>query len=257
MDSVVKLFQHVFSLRIANAILASIVLALLLTTTIGFSLEALGLIDRYPYVQVNDVSTVTTIYISSLIVLLTLIIFFTFKEIEDIYTPLRKMVKGIWRVTYQTWGYDEDGKVVEHSSVEVCTIGIDITTAKLYFRIQINASDLYEACELRIDDIAINPSSSPKRLAYYYLMNMKLRDDKRILLGLDNSQVSFPIFGILRLDEDRKGDLYEKMEGEWYDLNDTYSDQLEQLFKQKLGDVELPSLPRRGMMTFLRVREEN
>ncbi len=253
-----KIVDHIFSYRIVSTVVASIFLSLTLTATVGFSLKSIAISFAPPYLTIIDREIITTIYISCLFVFVILIYFLTLREREDILTPLRKKLKGIWRVNYQIWKHDQHGKVIEDSVIEVCVIGIDISTAKLYFYIKTDAAGIYEGGEFRIDDITINPYSSPKRLTYYYNTSIRLKDEVRDKLGLKDSTLTFPVFGILNIIEENKEpkSSYEKMTGYWYDLEGIYSNVLEATFKAKNDAEECTSLPRKGLMTFERVHEE-
>ncbi|MCC7047766.1 MAG: hypothetical protein IT562_13715 [Alphaproteobacteria bacterium] len=248
--------NKLISTRLFGAILAGLILAFVLAVVVGslggqFSIDFKNLSFSAKNSQFDIL--VMSIFFTGFFAFSFLFYFITYKEREDILSPLRKKLVGTWKITYQSWSYSESGRLVEDSRHDACTIGIDEGTAKLYISINIDAHKIYEDGKRRIDDITLNPLLNPKRLTYYHLFEMKIKEQISQAIGVKNSDISFSVFCWLKIIEPEGDDPIQEMEGRWYDLDGTISNIRMDLAKKGDNIASLSAqYPLSGTLTFRR-----
>jgi hypothetical protein len=164
---------------------------------------------------------------------------------EDILTPLRKKLVGIWEVRAQTWKI-ESNKIELGYVQQICEIGIDSFGHKLYMHLRIKNSDIFADDEIDITNLNIQYQTEPKKLVYFYDSEFRLK--KPILDGaLSTDKLSFPFVGVL--DFKIENEEVTRMSGYWYDINNSLFN-----LAHKLRDLEgleqLTEALSRGAMTF-------
>src|SRR5215467_12047599 len=116
-----------------------------------------------------------TLFITTFVFLTTIIYTFIKKEREDVFTPIRKRLRGHWRIEYEYWDFDMDGKEVIRKKAEEYDIKIDDTTQKLFILAKNTEDEMYESSSAKITDIGINTMCHPKRLTYYHEFMVPLK----------------------------------------------------------------------------------
>lgn len=227
-------------------------ISLLLTIVLGFFIGPYIPTDTIPFVSVVNGTEMTSIFSIAFVLSSALFYFLSYREKEDILTPLRKSLQGTWRIEYQAWRVEGDGSIRDHNAANVCSIKIDEGTAKLYLTTRTVSSRLYEADELRIDDISINPAPNPQRISYYQDMVVRLKSGSMQELNRTNSEVRAPIFVIASFDKPMNKESIRFMSGHWYDLDGTFA-QLERSLAERNGVSVRGEVPRSGEITFERV----
>jgi hypothetical protein len=247
-----KIIDKLFSIRLFGAVIGGLVISVLFTLVVGLLLGAYALSTEFPYFSINNHQLASTVFVACFVAFTFLLYFLTYKEREDILTPIRKKLRGHWRIEYQSWKINALGDLEEDWRVEVCTIGIDDGTAKTYIQIDNVQNELFESSPTKIEDITINPKTSPMRITYFHEMKMRFTPAARELLGDEKSEVSAPILGVLGISDGDDAGNIDRLTGDWYDLDGTFAKLVED-FSSKSGRPTKESLPRKGAMRFSRL----
>jgi formate hydrogenlyase subunit 3/multisubunit Na+/H+ antiporter MnhD subunit len=103
--------QKLFAIRLFGAVVAGVVLAILFTSVVGILSQVLELNSKFPFFAVQNPQTAVILFLACSVTFTVLIYVLTLKEREDILTPIRKKLRGVWRVRYQTFSYEADGSI--------------------------------------------------------------------------------------------------------------------------------------------------
>lgn len=249
--------NRLFSIRLFGGLLAGLIIAVLLTLAIGIFAGFIHLMSEMPYFEVTDTRMTSLIFVILFFALSAIFYVLTYKEREDILTPLRKHLEGPWRIEYQNFFYDQQGALRQEKRVDVCTIGIDPNTAKLFILVEMVDNPFFRGRKTRIDDITLNPGLVPKRMMYFYELNLVIEPALVARHNLPSSGIRAPVFVVVELDEPNDRPLrINHMRGSWYDLNGTFAEFFQDLAKRDSLPMQTP-LPTRGGIALHRIGEDS
>ena len=244
---------RLFSIRLFGGLLAGLIIAVLLNLAIGLFAGFIHLNGEMPYFEVADTRMTSIGFVIVFCALSTLFYVLTYKEREDILTPLRKHLRGPWRIEYQNFFYDPEGRLKQQTRVDVCTIDIDPTTAKLFILIEMVDGPYFRATTTRVADITLNPALVPKRMMYFYELALKVEPALVARHNLPEATLKAPVFVVLEIEDpaDRPPRIT-AMHGSWHDLNGLFATFFEDLAKRDGIPMQVP-LPTRGSITLRRI----
>lgn len=133
--------------------------------------------------------------------------------------------------------------------MNVCQIGIDATTKKLFMSMKMSQTDFFKEESLNISDISINPGVTPHRLVYYHILKRHLLDEILNKDGSGNSEVEGPIAGVVRFERNTEG-IIDKLDGHWYDLEGVFASRNRELASLTSGAALANSPPTSGTISF-------
>jgi hypothetical protein len=135
---------------------------------------------------------------------------------DDLLTPLRKKLVGLWEVRTQSWTIQPDkvafGWVTSH-----CTIKIEPIGGKLLLQFEISKSDIFKDQKIDITTTAFSFDGATRKLVYFYEAQLELKTP--VGAPPDNiTKMDFPFLGVLtiKFDDEEKVNF---MDGHWYDIN--------------------------------------
>jgi len=277
-DILKMLIEKFFSIRILTALLCGLVTSLLLILSVGtlagaykFQKEPPWLVITPVYEEKNSIATQSksdnaivksievmgmrfsaiTLFIITFVFLTILIYIFIKSEREDIFTPVRKRLRGHWRVEYEYWDFDTSGNEIIKNKAEEFDIKIDDITQKLFILAKNTEDDMYESSSAKITDIGINTTCHPKRLTYYHEFMVPLKAQVREILKDQQNEIKIPVFCVLYFPEDDGDQELKFLQGTWYDLQGIHTQLREQWARQHGLPVD-EHLPQMGKMSFSR-----
>jgi hypothetical protein len=246
------IIQQIFSIRGVGVVIGGLVCCVLCVLVFGWPLGALVPLNIFPFVHIQD-QRITLILTGTSFVFASLFLLTKSRaDGEDIYTPLRKELKGTWRISYDSFKHDDRGKVELERPINVAILGIDSTTLKMFMDITLSQTAFFTEEAVRIADISINPGVNPHRLVYYHILKRHVRDDVAKNVGPLEREVVGPIAAILEFQRNTVGKI-DRLDGHWYDLEEEFSSADERFAKLEISDSNLEKVPRRGGITFKRV----
>ena len=135
---------------------------------------------------------------------------------DDLLTPLRKKLVGLWEVRSQSWTV-QPGKITFGWIVSHCTIKIEPIGGKLLLQFEILKSDIFKDQRIDITTTAFSFDGAARKLIYFNEAQLDLKNP--VGIPPDNiTKIDFPFLGVLTIhfdDEERVN----FMEGHWYDIN--------------------------------------
>jgi hypothetical protein len=137
------------------------------------------------------------------------------KAREDIISPLREKLKGVWQVRLQTWRLDQSPPRLDYIR-QVCTIGIESVGRKLYLHFKISESELFRDTEFDVVNVHIQYQTEPKQLMYFHETELRLREP---IVGPGGTieKVTIPI--VVVVDFYVRDEKVTEMSGKWYDID--------------------------------------
>jgi hypothetical protein len=149
--------------------------------------------------------------------LLTLVGYFSLLNArDDLLTPLRKKLVGIWKVRTQSWRI-EQGKIAFGWVQSNCIISIESLAGKLVLRFEVRDSDVFKDQDIDITTTAFSFQGVDTKLIYFFETLLELKEP----VGIPPDQVSevkFPFLGVLRLKFESEQKV-NSMSGYWYDID--------------------------------------
>jgi monoterpene epsilon-lactone hydrolase len=165
---------------------------------------------------------------------------------DDLLTPLRRKLVGIWQVRTQSWRI-EPGKIEFGWVVSHCAIRIEPIGGKLLLRFDLSNSDVFKDQKIEITTTAFSFDGANRKLVYFYETVLELKEP----VGSPPDQISkidFPFLGVLKIEFD-ENEKVNFMSGHWYDINNgIYS--LARRMNNLQGITELSDAVEHGAVTF-------
>ena len=246
------IINRLFSIRLFGGLLAGLIIAVLLSLAIGTFAGFIHPTREAPYFEVLEGRVAAPLFIIVFCAFSLLFYLLTYKEREDILTPLRERMMGPWRIEYQNFFYDQQGGLRQERRVDVCTIGIDPDTAKLFIVIDLVDGPYLRGGKTRIDDITLNPALVPKRMVYFYELDLAIEPGLVARHNLPTDRIKAPVCVVLEIDEPNDHPRIDHMHGSWHDLNGVFSDFFEDLARRENVPAQVP-LPTRGGIKLRRI----
>lgn len=182
-----------------------------------------------------------------LTLLLTLVGDFSLRNArDDLLTPLRRKLVGIWEVRTKGWTIQK-GKVEFGSMLSHCTISIEPLAGKLVLRFEVHNSDVFADQRIDIKTTAFSFEGSETQLVYFFDTAFRLREP----VGTPPDQISalqFPFLGVLNINFGDEGSI-DSMSGHWYDVNNAIYN-LARHMDHLPGFAELRAAVENGAVTF-------
>jgi hypothetical protein len=161
---------------------------------------------------------------------------------DDLLTPLRKKLIGVWDVHSQSWTIEPD-KIEFGWTKSSCTIKIEPLGGKLVLQFKISKSDIFKDQEINIITTAFSFDGAARKLVYFYDTQLELK------APIDKiTKIDFPFLGVLtiKFEED---ETVREMEGHWYDINNGVYN-LARRMDHLTGLPELTKAVENGAVTF-------
>jgi hypothetical protein len=179
--------------------------------------------------------------------LLTLVGFFSLLNArDDLLTPLRKKLVGVWEVRSQSWKIDQ-GKIAFGWVVSYCTISIGQLAGKLILQFDISNSDVFKDQKINVITTAFSLEGTETKLVYFFEAPLELKEP----VGAPPNQITkleFPFLGVLTIKfEDKQNVNF--MTGHWYDINNGMYN-LARRMDHLIGVDELHNAVENGAVTF-------
>jgi hypothetical protein len=194
--------------------------SIVLTVIVGVIADVWTIDGTSPYLHTLSTAGSTRLLIAVMFISFTLLLAFfgylnDLRAREDILTPLREKLRGVWEVRFQTWRFDHGPARLDYLR-EVCTIGIEAVGRKLYLHFKITDSELFQNTEFDVTSLSIQYQTEPKQLMYFHDTQLVLRQP---IVTSDQTidRISFPI--VVILDFSVKNEQVTKMSGTWYDVD--------------------------------------
>jgi hypothetical protein len=232
-----------------------IVFSVIMTLVIG-NIEGVFEFSRsFPYVLVKQQAYWVGIVFVSFSLLFALFGFVSDRNSrDDILSPLRKKLVGYWEVRAETWRIEQD-EIKFGTNVSFCTIGIEDVGRKLIMHFEIRDSDVFKFQELDVTHITIAYQGEPRQLIFFYEPDLPLKQP----FGEGSDKVTstkFPFLGILQII--LKNDEVGRMEGRWYDVDNTIYHLARRKpdlkgFQSLATAVEKGAVTFKGALTFQRI----
>jgi hypothetical protein len=171
---------------------------------------------------------------------------------EDILSPIRRKLVGIWEVRARTWVI-EKGRIVQDDIVTHCTIGIEDVGRKLILHFDVKNSDVFSDQSLDITNVLIAFQGEPKKLIYFNDHELQLKSS----VGTGNDvTVKFPFLGVLTINS--RNETIDEMTGLWYDIDNSIFNMAKQMpglegLNEITNGVEKGAITFKGALTFSRI----
>lgn len=173
---------------------------------------------------------------------------------EDILSPIRRKLVGIWEVRAQTWKIDRQ-QIVQADVVTHCTIGIEDVGRKLILHFDITNSDVFSDQSLDITNVLIAFQGEPKKLIYFQDHDITLKEP----IGSGGNQITtvrFPFLGVLNINS--RNDAIDVMTGLWYDIDNSIFNLARRMpdlkgLDQLMHEVDRGSVTFKGALSFRRI----
>ncbi|TKW79536.1 MAG: hypothetical protein DI543_04720 [Bradyrhizobium icense] len=232
-----------------------IIFSILMTFIIGFSTGVFELVHEFPYVARSSYSPWIPITFVSFSFLFAFVGYLSNLQLkEDILSPMRQKLVGIWEVRAQTWKIDRT-EIVQEDVVTHCTIGIEDVGKKLILHFDVTNSDIFADQSLDITNVMIAFVGEPKKLIYFQDNELTLKQP--IGEGADRiTTARFPFLGVLNVSS--RNDQVNEMIGVWYDIDNSVLNLARRIpdlrgMDELVHQVEMGSITFKGALTFRRI----
>jgi hypothetical protein len=196
-----------------------IIFALIITYVIGAIVGALDATTKWPFFILppeGNHGWLGILFVSFALLLTLMNYLSRLNARDDLLTPLRRKLIGVWEVRSQSWQLHpnkiEFGWIISH-----CVISIGSVSGKLSMRFEIRNSDIFKDQDINIVTTAFSGDGSAIKLVYFHETQLELKDDLRVPKDAPAS-VDFPFLGVLRIKSKEDGSI-DFMAGHWYDIN--------------------------------------
>lgn len=232
-----------------------IIFSVIMTFIIGWSISVFEVIKDYPFIiRPSSSPWIPVIFVSFSFLFAFAGYLSSLQLKEDILSPMRKKLVGIWQVKAQTWKIDRE-QIVQEEVVTYCTIGIEDVGRKLILHFDISDSDLFADQPLDITNVMIAFVGEPKKLIYFQDNELTLR----LPVGDGPDKITtarFPFLGVLNISS--RNDKIDDMRGVWYDIDNSVLNLAKRIpglhgMDELMRQVETGSITFKGALSFQRI----
>ncbi|MCA1372057.1 MULTISPECIES: hypothetical protein [unclassified Bradyrhizobium] len=259
MESFIKIFQEISKgfmvIPFFRMLFYGIIFAIIMTFMIGWSIGVFTPIPTFPYLTNASHSPWIPVMFGSFSFLFAFAGYLSNLQLkEDILSPIRQKLVGIWEVRALTWKIDRT-EIVQAEVVTHCTIGIEDVGRKLILHFEITNSDIFSDQSLDITNVMIAFVGEPKKLIYFQDHELTLREP----IGTGPNQVTtarFPFLGVLNIST--KNDEINEMSGLWYDIDNSVFNLARRIpdlrgMDDLMKELEKGSITFKGPLAFRRI----
>lgn len=259
MESFIKIFQEISKgfmvIPFFRMLFYGILFAIIMTFLIGWSIGVFTPIPTFPYLTNTSHSPWIPVMFGSFSFLFAFAGYLSNLQLkEDILSPIRQKLVGIWEVRALTWKIDRT-EIVQAEVVTHCAIGIEDVGRKLILHFEITNSDIFADQSLDITNVMIAFVGEPKKLIYFQDHDLTLREP----VGIGQNQVTtarFPFLGVLNISS--KNDEINEMSGLWYDIDNSVFNLARRMPELKgmddlIKELEKGSITFKGPLSFRRI----
>ena len=232
-----------------------IIFSIIMTFLIGWSIGVFDIVKDYPFItKPNSSPWIPVIFVSFSFLFAFAGYLSNLQLKEDILSPMRQKLVGIWQVKAQTWKIDRT-EIVQEEAVTHCTIGIEDVGKKLILHFDITDSDIFADQSLDITNVMIAFAGEPKKLIYFQDSELTLKAP--VGSGPDSiATARFPFLGVLNINS--RNDKIDEMTGVWYDIDNSVLNLARRIPDLKGMDeltrqVETGSITFKGALSFRRI----
>jgi hypothetical protein len=257
MDSFLKFLQEVSKgflvVPFFRMLFYGIIFSIIMTFAIGWSQGAFELSSSFPYVtNPNHSFWIPVVFVSFSFLFAFAGYLSNLQLKDDILSPIRRKLVGVWEVRAETWVID-GGKIVQSDVVTYCSIGIEDVGRKLNLHFDIRDSDVFAEQSLDITNVLIAFHGEPQKLIYF--SDHELRLKQPVGAGKDLS-IKFPFLGVLNIIS--KNDAVDQMAGLWYDIDNSIFNLARKIsnlngIEKLVEGVENGALTFKGPLSFNRI----
>lgn len=223
-----------------------IIFAIIMTFLIGWSIGVFTPIPSFPYLTNTSHSPWIPVMFGSFSFLFAFAGYLSNLQLkEDILSPIRQKLVGIWEVRALTWKIDRT-EIVQDEVVTYCTIGIEDVGRKLILHFDIANSDIFADQSLDITNVMIAFVGEPKKLIYFHDHELMLRQPVGTGAG-QMTALRFPFLGVLNINS--RNDEINEMSGVWYDIDNSVFNLARNIPNLKGMDALIEKLDK-GSVTF-------
>jgi hypothetical protein len=259
MDNAFKFFQELSKgfmvVPFFRMLCYGIFFSIIMTFIIGWSMDVFAMVPAFPYVTRQGHSAWIPIMFGSFSFLFAFAGYLSNLQLkEDILSPIRQKLVGIWEVRAQTWKLDRS-EIVQADVVTHCTIGIEDVGHKLILHFDITDSDIYADQSLDITNVMIAFVGEPKKIIYFQDHDLTLKT--AIGTGVNQiATVRFPFLGVLNINS--RNDEINEMTGLWYDIDNSVLSLARRIpdlkgMDQLIERLEKGSVTFKGALSFRRI----
>lgn len=232
-----------------------IIFAIIMTFVIGWSIGVFEIAKEAPFITRPSSSPWIPVIFVSFSFLFAFAGYLSNLQLkEDILSPMRQKLVGIWEVKAQTWKIDLS-QIVQDEVVTHCAIGIEDVGRKLILHFDVTDSDIFADQSLDITNVMIAFAGEPKKLIYFHDYELTLREP----IGSGPDQITtarFPFLGVLNISS--KNDKIDEMKGVWYDIDNSVLNLARRIpdlkgMEKLIHEVETGSITFKGALTFRRI----
>jgi hypothetical protein len=232
-----------------------IVFSIIMTFIIGWSINVFEIVKDYPFITRPTQSPwIPVIFVSFSFLFAFAGYLSSLQMKEDILSPMRKKLVGIWQVKAQSWRIDRE-QIVQEEIVTHCTIGIEDVGRKLILHFDITDSDIFANQSMDITNVMIAFVGEPKKLIYFQDNDLNLKEP----IGSGPNQITtarFPLLGVLNISS--RNDKIDDMTGVWYDIDNSVLNLARRIpnlrgMDELLHEVETGSITFKGALSFHRI----
>jgi hypothetical protein len=259
MENVIKLFQELSKgfmvIPFFRMLFYGIIFSIVVTFIVGWMVGVFAVTNIFPYVSENSHSPWIPIMFGSFSFLFAFAGYLSNLQLkEDILSPIRQKLVGIWEVRARTWRLDRSA-IVQEEVVTHCTIGIEDVGRKLILHFEITNSDVFADQSLDITNVMIAFASEPKKLIYFQDHELTLKQ----AIGIGANQIAtarFPFLGVLNLHY--RNDEVNEMSGLWYDIDNSVLNLARRIpdlkgMDELVRELEKGSITFKGPLSFRRI----
>jgi hypothetical protein len=222
MEKILKVFQEISKgfmvIPFFRMLFYGIIFAIIMTFIIGWSIGQFTVTQTFPYLANTGHSPWIPVMFGSFSFLFAFAGYLSNLQLkEDILSPIRQKLVGIWEVRATTWKIDRS-EIVQDEVVTHCRIGIEDVGRKLILHFEIKSSDIFADQSLDITNVMIAFVGEPKKLIYFQDHDLALRAP----IGIGANQITavrFPFLGVLNINS--RDDEINEMQGLWYDIDNS------------------------------------
>lgn len=238
-----KLVEKLATRTTFASFILGLLVAVITASIVGLAFHEIDDIWTLKFSQNSGFTTIIAFVASFLITTLMAFILFI-KEGEDYFTPIRKSLKGTWAVYYTDWQIDNSGRINPKKENDTATIGISLSTRKLFIASSLHNHEVFNDYERNIEDISLNVKSNPIKLTYSHRLSAQTRSGK-IVEG--NIFVMLDVF----LDDSTNNPT--KMTGTWYDLDQEFNRAKAEYYKEIHPNCNFEQIPASGSIEYIRL----